>query len=168
MESCATSRSCLRAPHPCRPNSLAGYRVRLPWSSPELPHDGSEPKLPEVIASPAADCPGSRIDHVRDERCLPPHDRSSDRNKQHHAALGHHPANAACPRCAIQSGTCMYLLIAGLLVRVQLGSPNLRSDGFARFCCQDPSQKTPRFTARLIRRAPDPRSRSALPHQACR
>jgi hypothetical protein len=52
---------------------------------------------------------------------LPPRDRSSDRNEQHRAALQHHPANAACPRRAVRSGTCMHLLIAGLMVRVHLG-----------------------------------------------
>jgi hypothetical protein len=40
-------------------------------------------------------------------------DRSFDRNEQHHAALGHHPANAACPRRAVRSRTCLHLLIAG-------------------------------------------------------
>jgi hypothetical protein len=44
---------------------------------------------------------------------VPPRDRSSDRNEQHHATLEHHPANAACPRRAVRSGTCMHLLIAG-------------------------------------------------------
>ena len=32
---------------------------------------------------------------------LPPRDRSFDRNEQHRAALGHHPANAARPRRAV-------------------------------------------------------------------
>jgi hypothetical protein len=49
---------------------------------------------------------------------LRPRDRSCDRNEQHCAALGHHPANAARPRCAVRSGTSLHLLIAGLLVRV--------------------------------------------------
>jgi hypothetical protein len=44
---------------------------------------------------------------------LPPRDRSSDRNEQHHAALEHHLANTAWPRRAVRSGTCMHLLIAG-------------------------------------------------------
>jgi hypothetical protein len=49
----------------------------------------------------------------RQRRCGWLNDRSSDRNEQHHATLQHHPANAACPRHAIRSGTCMHLLIAG-------------------------------------------------------
>jgi hypothetical protein len=44
---------------------------------------------------------------------LPPRDRSSDRNEQHHAALEHHPANATRPRRAVRSDTCLHLLIAG-------------------------------------------------------
>jgi hypothetical protein len=44
---------------------------------------------------------------------LPPADRSSNRNEQHRAALGHHPANAACPRRTARSQTCLHLLIAG-------------------------------------------------------
>jgi hypothetical protein len=44
---------------------------------------------------------------------IPPHDRSSERNKQHRPALGRHLANLACPRCAVRSGNCMHLLIAG-------------------------------------------------------
>jgi hypothetical protein len=44
---------------------------------------------------------------------LRPRDRSCDRNDQHRAALVNHPANAARPRCAVRSGTCMHLLIAG-------------------------------------------------------
>ncbi len=41
-------------------------------------------------------CPG----HHAGRAGLPPGDRSFDRNEQHRAALGHHPANAACPRRA--------------------------------------------------------------------
>jgi len=47
------------------------------------------------------------------ERRPPPGDRSLDRNEQHHAALGHHPANAAGPRPAVRSRTCLHLLITG-------------------------------------------------------
>ncbi len=57
---------------------------------------------------------------------LPPRDHSSDRNEQHRAALGHHPANVACPRHAVRPGVCMHLLMAGLLVRVQLGEQSPR------------------------------------------
>jgi hypothetical protein len=61
---------------------------------------------------------------------LPQCDRSSDRNDQHRDTLQHHPANAAYPRHAVRAGTCMHLLIAGLLVQVQLGEPNRRPAGF--------------------------------------
>jgi hypothetical protein len=60
---------------------------------------------------------GASLGHHAGRR-LPPCDRSCDRNEQHCAALGHHPANAARPRCAVRSGTSLHLLIAGLLVRV--------------------------------------------------
>jgi hypothetical protein len=53
----------------------------------------------------------SRAQRLRPD--LPPRDRSSDRNEQHRATLQHHPANAACPRRAVRSGTCTHLLIAG-------------------------------------------------------
>ena len=43
---------------------------------------------------------------TRDEG-LQPGDRSFDRNEQHHASLGHHPANVACPRGAVRSGSCI-------------------------------------------------------------
>ena len=60
--------------------------------------------------------PGGRVGsclghHVG--RRPPSRDRSSDRNEQHRAALGHHPVNVACPRRAVLSGTCLHLLIAG-------------------------------------------------------
>ncbi len=57
---------------------------------------------------------------------LPPRDRSFDRNEQHHGALAHHPANTAWPRRAVRSGTCLHLLIAGFLVRVQIGEQSPR------------------------------------------
>jgi len=44
---------------------------------------------------------------------LPPDDRSFDRNEQHHAALGHHPANTAHPHRTVRLGVCLHLLIAG-------------------------------------------------------
>jgi hypothetical protein len=40
-------------------------------------------------------------------------DRSFDRNEQHRATPGHHPAKAASPRRVVRSGTCLHLLIAG-------------------------------------------------------
>jgi hypothetical protein len=55
---------------------------------------------------------GSRLGHHAGAG-LQPRDRSSDRNEQHRATLEHHPANAACPRRAVRSDTCMHLLIAG-------------------------------------------------------
>jgi hypothetical protein len=57
---------------------------------------------------------------------LPQRDRSSDRNEQHYAALGHHPANAGCPRRALRSGTYVHLLIAGSPPMARVAVRNLR------------------------------------------
>lgn len=73
---------------------------------------------------------------------LPPRDRSFDRNKQHRAALAHHPTNAAYPRRAVCLGTCLHLLIAGSFSRTEFAKPRQpRSTATRRthrFCVQDP------------------------------
>jgi hypothetical protein len=65
---------------------------------------------------------------------LPPDDRSSDRNEQHCAAPGYHPANTACPRRAARSRTCLHLLITGSPVP---RSPSLRPSSSANHRRQD-------------------------------
>ena len=86
----------------------------------ETPHPPSGCERGAEIRSSgvAASAPYTR--HCAEGR-FPSRDRSSDRNEQHAAALVHHPANIGCPGGAIRSGVCLPLLIAGLLVRVQLG-----------------------------------------------
>jgi hypothetical protein len=58
----------------------------------------------------------------------------------------------------------MHLLIAGLLVQVQLGEPKQQVGWFTSPVAKIHLQNTLGFTARLIRRPPDPRSGSELPH----
>jgi hypothetical protein len=52
--------------------------------------------------------------HLSHRIGVPPRDRSCDRNEQHRAALGHHPANVAFPCRVVRSEICMHLLIAAL------------------------------------------------------
>jgi hypothetical protein len=75
-----------------------------------------------------------------------PSDRSCDRNEQHRASLGYHPANAACPRCAIRP----YLLLAGASTL----SPAAEDEGLRTRCARAPSQGHERSTA--------------VPHVTCR
>jgi hypothetical protein len=65
--------------------------------------------------------PGSLPAMTEARDVLSPYDRTGDRNEQHRAALQHRPVNAASSRRAVRAGTCLHLLIVGL-IRVQLGS----------------------------------------------
>jgi hypothetical protein len=59
----------------------------------------------------------SRAPPTRSSRLAPgcpPRDAVlTDRDEQHRAALGHHPANAVGPPGAVRSGACLHLFIAG-------------------------------------------------------
>jgi len=78
-------------------------------------HRFSQPPLPTCTLAKATTIQPTTIlrTDLLSNQSDGPSDRSPDRNEQHQAALEHHPAHPAHPRCAIRPGTRSHLFIAG-------------------------------------------------------